>query len=116
MTIDNAERKIGAQHEPPPAGFDWLDINGVRQAMGDCARSTVYEDPELQALAVRFAEPGRRAKRVRWLRPEVNALVVRRLEQRDAEAETVKQETIARRERRKAKHRITGEARARAPP
>jgi hypothetical protein len=89
-------------------GFDWIDINELRRIMGDCSRSSVYEDPELQALAVRFAEPGRRTKRVRWLRPEAHALVKRRLQQRDAAAEAVRREITARRERRKAKRRITG--------
>jgi len=95
--------------------FDWIDINEVRQINGGSSRSSVYEDPDLQALAVRFAEPGRRAKRVRWLRHEVRALVQHRLDRRDAEAAAVREQVIARRDRRRAKTRITARRKIERP-
>jgi hypothetical protein len=105
---DDSEPPDGNKTTDGRLAFDWIEIDELRQIMGDCARSTVYEDPELQALAVRFAEPGRRTKRVRWLRHEAHALVKRRLKQRDAAAETVRQDIAARRERRRAKRRVAG--------
>jgi hypothetical protein len=88
--------------------FDWIDIAEVQRMNGGSSRSTVYDDPEIRALAVSFTDPGRRVGRVRWRRHEMAALILSRIARRDAEAEAVRARITAQQERRKAKRRITG--------
>ena len=51
--------------------FDWITLPKVQKLLGDPSKSSVYDDPELRALAVNFTEPGRRVGRVRWRQHEI---------------------------------------------
>ena len=54
---------------PPSAEVDPLiDGREVDRIMGGQSPSTRSADPEQRALAFKMTEPGRRTKRVRWLK------------------------------------------------
>jgi hypothetical protein len=82
-----------------------IDATRVREKLGGVSMSTLYDDPEVMALKITMTASGRRSKRARWLEHEIDALVCERIARSRVDAETVRQEVIARNERRRAKRR-----------
>jgi len=88
----------------PPAEVDPL-IDGpeVDRLMGGQSPSTRYADPEQRALAIPMTEPGRRTKRVRWLKSEILELRRQRIAAARSNAAAVRQQVIEQNERRVSK-------------
>ena len=91
---------------PPSAEVDPLiDGREVDRIMGGQSPSTRSADPEQRALAIKMTEPGRRTKRVRWLKSEILELRRRRIEAARANSEAVRQRVTEQNERRAARRR-----------
>jgi hypothetical protein len=91
-------------NNPSPTEVDPL-IDGpeVDEIMGKQSPSTRNADPEQRALAINMTEPGKRSKRVRWLRSQVLELRRRRIEAAQVNADAVRQRVIEQNERRAVK-------------
>jgi hypothetical protein len=88
----------------PPTQIDPLiDGREVDLIMGGQSPSTRNADPDQRALAIKMTEPGRRTKRVRWLKSEVLELRSKRIEAARANSETVRQQVTEQNERRAAR-------------
>jgi hypothetical protein len=81
-------------------------FNEVRKIMGGPSTSSAYEDASLMALKISMSPPGRRSKRVRFIRREVLELRAQRVAAAEASAETIKKEVEERVERRREKQRL----------
>jgi hypothetical protein len=90
---------------PPTEVDDLIDGPEVDRIMGGQSPSTRNADPDQRALAISMTEPGKRTKRVRYLRSEVLDLRRQRIEAARKSAEAVRQRVIAQNERRVAKRR-----------
>jgi hypothetical protein len=94
---------ITKTNEPSAEVDPLIDGPEVDRLMGGQSPSTRYADPEQRALAIPMTEPGRRTKRVRWLKSEILELRRKRIEAARANAETVRQQVVEQNQRRIAK-------------
>jgi hypothetical protein len=92
-------------NEPSAEVDPLIDGREVDRLMGGQSPSTRFADPEQRALAIKMTEPGRRTKRVRWLKPEILELRRQRIEAARANSEAVRQRVIEQNERRAARRR-----------
>jgi hypothetical protein len=93
-------------------GDDLIGRDEVRRLLGDPSVSTLYSDPEVRALALPLTEPGKRVKRVRWLRREILELRRRRISKARENAEAVRRDVVERNKRRREKRRQQQQQRA----
>jgi hypothetical protein len=92
-------------NEPAAEVDDLIDGPAVDRIMGGQSPSTRNADPDQRALAIKMTEPGRRTKRVRWLKSEILELRRKRIEAARANSENVRQRVIEQNERAAAKRR-----------
>src|SRR4051794_14556861 len=91
---------------------DLILLDEVRLLTGR-SRSSIYADPTFPLpVKVGGADATSRAGRVRWLRHEIENWVQARIADRDAHAAARRQELLAKLEQRRAKRRLTAEARS----
>src|SRR5215203_837045 len=99
-----ALHRVGSAQQTPAENLDLIDRNEVCGVLRK-SRTASYEDPDVAALAIKMSDSKERPV-WRWQRHEIVALVQARIAERDARAETVRAEVLARRERHLAKKRM----------
>jgi hypothetical protein len=83
-----------------------IDLDETRKIMGGVSVSTIYDDPEIQALKISMTPPGRRVRMIRFIRREVAALRAERVARAEANAPNIRAQTEARVEQRRARQRL----------
>jgi leucyl aminopeptidase (aminopeptidase T) len=89
-----------------PGAVDLIDEEETRREMGGMSVSSLYQDPELQALKFKMSAKGGAGKLARWDRREVRKLRDRGIAASRTQAEAVRLRVIEQNARRSAKRRL----------